>query len=255
MTKAVAKREEAPAPAQVVSSGDAILSMIERAARDPAVDIVKLEKLMDIRERIRAQEAEAAYNSAMARAQARLKPVVKNAKNTHTKSKYATLDAIHASAMPIIHEEGFGTSCGQFKSDLPDHIGILIDVMHTGGHSRQYKFDVPIDGAGMKGAANKTATHAYGSTLSYGRRYGECMVFDIAIKDDDDGNAAGGKQPPELVTEQQADALGRLVKKTKEPAATMQIIFEHFRVESLNDLTVAQHDTIKKQLKERHGVE
>ena len=43
----------------------------------------------------------------------------------------------------------------------------------------------------MKGTQNKTATHAFGSTMSYGRRYLKLMIFDVATTDEDDGNAAG----------------------------------------------------------------
>jgi hypothetical protein len=49
---------------------------------------------------------------------------------------------------------------------------------------------------GPKGNQNKTATHGFGSTMSYGRRYLICLIFNITLTNEDqDGN-----QPGEQVT-------------------------------------------------------
>lgn len=254
--KAIVKHEdEAGEVVPIQPAGDAIIQMIERAARDPAVDIEKMERLFAMRERMQAQQAVAAYNTAMAAVQAELVPVVARSVNDQTKSKYAKLDAIAEAAGPIIHKHGFGTSFGTFQSKLPDHQGITVDVMHAGGHSKTFQYDVPVDGVGMKGNVNKTKTHAYGSTLTYGRRYAKLMAFDISVVTvDDDGNAAGGKPPVEHISEDQVRELNERILKTPTPAATIQIVFEHFKIENLAELTVPQFAAIDKQLREKHSV-
>lgn len=73
----------------------------------------------------------------------------------------------------------------------------------------------------MKGTANKTGTHAYGSTTSYGRRYLFCAVFDIAIGDDDDG--VGAKI--ETVT---ADQFVRLRDKLEESGMRHEVFHRTF---------------------------
>ena len=67
--------QEAPQVPAVTSEAGALISMIERAARDPAVDIAKMERLFDMQERAEKRRAETAFNAAMAAAQAELEPV------------------------------------------------------------------------------------------------------------------------------------------------------------------------------------
>jgi len=52
----------------------AFLQMIERAARDPSIDIDKLDRLLLMRERENARVAEQTFNAAMAAAQAEMEP-------------------------------------------------------------------------------------------------------------------------------------------------------------------------------------
>jgi hypothetical protein len=51
---------------------------------------------------------------------------------------------------------------------------------------------MPVDGKGARGGDVMTKTHAMGSGISYGMRYLLRMIFNLAIDQDDDGNAAGG---------------------------------------------------------------
>lgn len=210
----VAEAAQVPAP---TTESAAIIQMIERAARDPNVDIVKMERLFEMHQSVLKRNAEAAFNTAMAEAQAELVPVAKNQTNKQTGSKYADIAAISEAAMPTVHKHGFGLIFSEFKSERPDHMGVACTVTHAGGHSTRHEFNVPVDGTGMKGNPNKTATHAYGSTFMYGRRYATCGVFNIVTKEDDDGNAAGA---PEFITDEQAqqirdqiDALGVDIEK------------------------------------------
>jgi hypothetical protein len=252
--KALAVASEAPAPAPI-SAGDAFLTMIERAARDPSVDIDKMERLFAMRERMQARDAESAFNAAMAAAQAELKPVAKNAYNEQTRSKYATLDKIASAIDPIIHKHGFGCSYGEFQSAKENYHGTICYVTHAAGHSKEFRFEIPIDAAGMKGNVNKTPTHAYGSTTSYGCRYAKLCVFDVSTtNEDDDGNAAGGNgRVTERITEEQVTALNTLLQKTDAPAANVQIIFEHFKIDNLSELTPDQYRKTVAQLNKKLG--
>lgn len=68
---------------------------------------------------------------------------------------------------------------------------MICDVCHNGGHVRQYRLLMPADGKGARGGDVMTRTHATGSAVSYGMRYQLRMIFNLAIDQDDDGNAAG----------------------------------------------------------------
>lgn len=183
------KRRQLAVVEKEPTSEIAWLQTIERLA--PTIGIEGVRELMTMRREEQARLAEREYNADMAAAQAALVPVAKNRKNDQTRSTYADMAAIADAAMPIIYQHGFAASASEFKSEKPDHLGVVLDVTHRSGHSKRYEFNIPWDGAGLKGNANKTQTHAYGSTLQYGERYAKCKVFGIATKDDD-GNAASG---------------------------------------------------------------
>lgn len=199
---------EAPAPAEVRTIDDGIMAVIARAASDPSVDVDKLERLLAMQERVLARSAEQAFNEAMASAQEEIRPVTKNKKNESTNSKYATLDALSDAIDPIIHRYGFSLSFGTADSPLENHYRITCEVS-LGGHSKHYRADVPVDMTGIKGNQNKTATHGFGSALSYGRRYLKLLIFDVATTDDDGQRAGAGP----TITEKQVGDLEALIQE------------------------------------------
>lgn len=226
-----------------VSDDAALLSIIERAARDPSVDLDKMERLFAMKERMEDRRSSAAFNEAMAAAQAEIVPVAKNRKNEHTGARYADLHAIADVALPIVHKHGFGLSFSQAASAVPGCIGVVCRVTHAGGHSETYQFDIPTDSAGAQGKVNKTATQALGSTLTYGRRYAVVNVFNIAITDSDGNSSAQSTSTP--VTEQEFSEFRKALaaKRVAEGA-----VCEMFSVESLEDLTRKQFGDAVKRL-------
>lgn len=193
MENAVTKTEAT----QVVASAQAtsLLQAITQAASNPATDIEKMERLFKMHQVMVSQEAEAAFNAAMSRAQSNIVPVANNADNKQTNSRYAKLAQINKEITPIYTAEGlsisFDTADVPGRTDLQRTIAI---VSHSQGHSRQYHMDLPLDDAGAQGKVNKTKVHATASSNSYARRYLVCMIFNVTTEDDDDGNGAGGSQ-------------------------------------------------------------
>lgn len=198
------------APARQDDEPTSLLAVISRAVRDPSVDIDKMERLYAMHERMVARQAEAEFNEAMAAAQAEIKPVIKNKYNEQTKSRYSNLEAVSNAIDPIIHRHGFSLSYGTDVCPIADHYRITCKVAR-GGHSEMRFADVPADTVGIKGTANKTATHGFGSTASYGRRYLKLMIFDVATTDDDDGGRAGGMDDYEMIGPDQCAELRRLI--------------------------------------------
>ncbi|WP_417618786.1 ERF family protein [Oceanisphaera sp.] len=192
MSNAVATTQEASPPVEAPrNEATAIIQVIERAAMNPDVDIDKMERLLQMQERILNRNAEQEFNQAMARAQTDMRPVVRDAANEQTRSRYARLETIDRQVRPVYTNCGFSLSFGTDDCPIESHIRITCDVSHTGGHTKNYKVDMPLDMTGMKGNQNKTATHAHGSTMSYGRRYLTLLIFNIAMAhEDDDGQAA-----------------------------------------------------------------
>lgn len=219
----------------LVTSGEsaALLSMIERAASDPRVDIDKMERLFVMHERVEKRRAEQAYNAAMAAAQEAMPAVVKNKTNDHTKARYADLYAIADECLPIAHKHGFGLSFSECKATEPSCMGISCRVSHSGGHAEVYTFNVPIDAAGSQGKVNKTVTQAYGSTFTYGRRYATCGVFNIIITDKD-GNATHA-----TISDEQAEQIKQALDET---GGHLPRFCAYFKLEKLTDLPASKFD-------------
>lgn len=167
-----------------------MLAVIQRAASDPTVDMDKLERLLALRDRMEAKEAESQFNGAMSRVQSAMGRISADATNPQTRSNYATYGKLDKALRPIYTREGLSLS---FDTEpAPDGlVGMLCYVSHTAGHTRTYKAQVPSDGKGAKGNDVMTKTHAFGSGTSYGMRYLLKMIFNVAIgEEDDDGNGS-----------------------------------------------------------------
>ncbi len=186
---APAVQQRALAPQQTEQS--AILTVIARAASDPAVDVEKMERLLAMQERVLSRNAESAFNEAMRLAQSELGQVSTDAQNLQTKSKYATYAALDAAARPVYTRHGFSVSYDTGDGAPEGYMRVLAYVSHSAGHTRTYRADIPSDGKGAKGGDVMTKTHAFGAGASYGQRYLLKLIFNIAIGEyDNDGNTA-----------------------------------------------------------------
>ena len=163
-----------------------IIQMIERVALSPNADIEKLERVMALQERMLDRDQEAEYNRSMVGAQRDMPIIAAKSANKQTHSLYAKLDAINKGIVPVYTAHGFAVSFDTEDSPLEDHIRIVAYVAHSGGHSKTYRHDLPIDNKGMEGKANKTLMHGRASTVSYGQRYLLCMIFNVSTGDDKD---------------------------------------------------------------------
>jgi len=173
------------------------VSMFERLAMDPNVPVDKLEKLIELQERIMRHNAQAAFNAAFSKMQPKI-PIIDEHGRIEVKgtlrSTYAPLEDIHEVVKPITARHGFAirhrTEWPQDRSGIIRIVGIL---SHEQGHSEESTFEAPMDRSDYR-----TDIQSMGSTVSYGRRYTTLDLLNIATrKADNDGQA--GKQPePDL---------------------------------------------------------
>lgn len=195
---AIAKHPEQSADLAVVGGADALINMIERAAMNPAVDIDKMERLFEMRERAIAREAKVAYFEAMARLQVALPAIAERGgiKNNTGKvqSTYARWEDINTAIKPVLTEHGFALS---FRTGQEDGQIVVTGILsHSAGHSEETTMRLPIDGSG-----SKNAVQAIGSSTSYGKRYtAQALLNLVSYGEDDDGRAGGGDGTPVAVT-------------------------------------------------------
>lgn len=181
-----------------------MLAIIERAATDVAVDVVKMQALLDVQERIMVKQAEIEFNEAMARLEL---PEIKKLGKTHN-SKYAKYEHIDREIRPLYTAEGFSMS---FNSKLNDNVETYYGTLsHVGGHSRTAEMALPPDTSG-----SKNAIQAKGSTISYAKRYLLCMLLNIiTVDEDDDGSSAFP------ITDEQFEQLQTLIDETGSDSKT-----------------------------------
>lgn len=218
------------------SDSATLLSIISRAASDPAMDVQRLEKLLEMYERITARSAEQAYHAAMSSAQAEMRAIATDANNPQTKSRYASFVALDRALRPIYTNHGFSLSFDTADGAPADHVRLVCKVSHRDGHAERPRIDMPADGKGAKGGDVMTKTHATGAAMTYGQRYLLKMIFNIAVGEDLDGNAPtsmGG-----LLSEAQVDALNLLADDV---GADKRRFCQFMKVESFAEIPATQY--------------
>ncbi len=193
--------------AEVITREPTPMTLLERAI-SANMDVDKLEKLMHLQERHMAKQALSAYTTALNECQKHLPLIVKQAENSHTRSKYALLENIIHAVKPVLTQFGFSLAFSEGDCPKENMMRILLDVMHVAGHSQQYHLDVPIDGKGAKGGSVMNEVQGKGSSFHYGQRYLICAVFNLVIAGMDlDGN----DKKVEEISEEQINLIDELI--------------------------------------------
>uniref|UniRef100_A0A6M3L7K1 Putative Erf family protein n=1 Tax=viral metagenome TaxID=1070528 RepID=A0A6M3L7K1_9ZZZZ len=212
-----------------------------RMAIDKGADLEKLEKLLALKERWEANEARKVFTASFAMVQKEILAVIKTKVNPQTHSKYAPLEGIIEGAKPIYTKEGFSVIFYEGKPDVPEAVRVCADVLHKFGHKETYYYDVPLDGLGIKGNANMTKIHGKSSSVSYGRRYLMCMIWNIATEDDD-GNAAS----VEYIDEAQKSSITDWITEKKVDTKKLCAFFSIESIEKLPKTKFQQAITMLK---------
>jgi len=220
--RVVAKQKQQDrAPEVNMTEAQAMAAVIERAARDPNVDIGKMKELFVMRNELRmqakqdaAEEREREFHAAWAAAQAGMKRIVTDSANDQTRSRYASLAALDGAIRPIYTENGFAVSYD--TEPLPEGAIRIIGYLTRDGHTVRRQTDQPCDGKGAKGGDVMTRTHAHKSAITYGRRELLEMLFNLATGKDDDGNAASRPlRAVETISDEQVGEISNLLTDTK----------------------------------------
>jgi hypothetical protein len=211
------------------------------------MDPDKLQGLLALTVQWEDRQSEKAYSLAMKAAQDEIKQlhVKPDRKNTHTGSWYAQLERISHQIDPVINRHGFSLSYDTEEHPKPEKLWIVCDCRHDGGHLHRYRIPLDLDDKGAKGTTNKTAVQACGSTVTYGRRYLKCMIFDVVVEGmDNDGN----DEPGDPITEEQIAALNEWMETASEPLAN---VLKFGKVDSLKDFPGSKVQTVIDALKKR----
>jgi hypothetical protein len=122
---------------------------------------------------------------AFLKAQKEFSPALKTATNPHFKSKYVSLDGCIESVIDALNNNGI--SLIQKNHDCDNGVKVETVFFHESGEL--------LSGGVLHVPAQKNDPQAYGSALTYARRYSLMSACGIA-PEDDDGNAASQPQKP-----------------------------------------------------------
>lgn len=116
---------------------------------------------------------------ALAKAQSEMTAALKSSENPHFRSRYADLSAVFDACKEALNKNGFAI----VQRVENDANGACVETMllHSSGEYVSSRCWLPV--------AQKTA-QAYGSAITYARRYGLTSLAGVAADEDDDGNAA-----------------------------------------------------------------
>ena len=216
--------ERMPAQAIAISEGSAIVSMIERAARDPSVDIDKFERLMAMQERAQDRAAQISFSRALAAAKSEIQPIVKDGVG-HNSAKFATLAAIAKVVDPILSKNGLSY---RYRTAQTDKVSVTCIVSHQDGHSEETTLASAPDTSG-----GKNAIQAVGSVFTYLMRYSLIGALGIATQDDD-GKAAGSAG---LITD---DQITQIMTELAETGSNLERFLKRYGIEALPDLPASK---------------
>jgi hypothetical protein len=165
------------------SPASAMMELIGRAATSSDIDVEKLAKLLDMKERWEAGEAKREFDEAMRRFRAGVGPIHKTRK-AHN-SSYAGL------AETISSIKGLMSDCGLSHSWRTEQqngqVSVTCIVTHVAGHSEHTMLSAEPDKSG-----SKNSIQAIASTVTYLERYTLYAILGLASTDQDDDGAGAG---------------------------------------------------------------
>lgn len=141
--------------------------------------------------------------TALAKAQGKIQPAIKDKKNPHFKSSYADLSSIWDACRIPLSENGLAVV--QTIENKEKEPVLVTTLAHSSG--QWMRSEMPI-------ITQKMDPQGIGSALTYYRRYSLASIVGVA-PDDDDAEAAQNRnfrkaeevKPPEYITNQQAAQL------------------------------------------------
>lgn len=205
-------------------------------AVEKGLDVQQLEKLMDLDERYKAQQAKREFQVALSGFQSEA-PAIKKLKSGHN-IKYAPLEDILAQVKGLLAKWGLSYRWEQKQ----DESGITVTtiITHVDGHSESLSMTSGADSSG-----SKNAIQGIGSAVTYLRRYGLTGALGIVVADEDsDGRVSSVVKVDTIHAE-----------KLKERAQTAGIdtakMLAHFQVDSFEEMTRQQYDQATRLVAQR----
>jgi len=217
-----------------------MVQVIERAARDPSIDIDKMERLLAMKERLDAKAAVEQYNAAFAEMQPELPEITERGQikvGDQVRSTYAKFEDINAVVKPILAKHGFGLS---FKTATKaGKAEVTAILMHRAGHREETSMELDADTSG-----SKNGVQALASSISYAKRYTANAILNINTRGEDDDGKLGGGGP--FITDKQVADLDALVS---EHGGNKSKLCKYLKIGSFSQIPAKNYDAVVAEVK------
>jgi hypothetical protein len=232
------------APTEIGREQTAMVSLIERVALSPDVPFEKLEKMLELQERLWARESRRAFDLAIAEAKAKIPPIIKTGRVDYesktggrTQFQHETLDGIAKVVDPILSENGLSY---RFRSEQKDgQLYVTCILAHRDGYSEETTLQGAPDTSG-----SKNNYQAVGSAATYLQRYTLKLALGLSAARDDDSMGAT-QAPASTITEEQFLEIRDLIDRA---GIDEDIVLKAERIEFLDKLPAKDFAKVKARL-------
>jgi hypothetical protein len=208
MTDTAIEKKEA-APLAQFNPANPFLATIETAIAKK-IGAEELNRLLDAAERVDNRLAKQAFTDALIAFQADCPPIPKSSTATIVTQKgtyaydYPPLEDCERIAMPFLHKHGLARRYGDVTKD-GESVTVACILDHRGGHSEATKYTADRESrGGLSGAQKGGAAETYAKRRAFINAAGLRIVGE-------DTDGAGDAEPPETITEEQANQLNDLI--------------------------------------------
>jgi hypothetical protein len=167
-----------------------ILGVIERASRDPSVNVEHMERLLKMYREERSEQAKVYFDDAMSLMQPEMPTIKERGKaivQGSVRYTYALWEDMNEQIKPVLAKHGFSIT---FRTDFKEGISVTGVLAHKAGHREETSILLPADVSG-----SKNAVQAVASTVSYGKRYTAGLLLNLTTHGEDDDAYRAAPQP------------------------------------------------------------
>ncbi len=211
---------------------ESIENALVKVISNPDIDLNKLEKYLDLQERVLNKKAEASFYNAMSNFQKEC-PIIErskkvdftSAKGNRVKYEYAPIDEIVHIIKPILSKNGLSYS---FDTEYIDEtMKMIVTIYHIDGHCKTSSALFPK----YHDDQRMTIAQRIKSVMTYAKRCTLENALGIATTGDDDDAL---RLTDTLASDEEIQQIKLLAKKTK---SKEQDILDHFDISSFDTIT------------------
>ena len=179
---------------------------------------------------------------AMAAAFAEIEGATKDTTNPHFKAKYADLSSVVSAIKPALAKNGLWFRQVMHERDR----GVCVETIVCHKSGQELTFGI------LFVPAKSNDAQAFGSALTYARRYSLMTAFGVCPEDDDGNKAVAVQHEPEpapaLITDNQREELMALFEALNVPVADF---LKAGKVEDLRQLEAGRFESAKTWINKR----